>query len=176
MDDIKHQNFNYSACTLGSECPLTPFSTGVSSFLAAGCLLSCDLALRRACLLAKGVLANSFEEAEAADGLVGVLLGGVLVVGVDLDDKGVLAVGVCGLDDGVVALISALTLAALASLSLLVLVGLGVNFILRAVGLGALPLVVGGLVSALGVVLVSGCRLLGALVVVLGAGADFGIG
>ena len=62
-------------------------------------------------------------------GLVGVRLAGAFVVGVVLEDRGVLAVGVWGLEAGVVAL-SALTLAALASLSLLVLVVLGVIFIL----------------------------------------------
>ena len=76
------------------------------------------------------------EDAEAAPGFVGVFLGGTVVVGVDLEDIGVLAVGVWGLDVGVDAFSSALTLAALASLSLLVLVGLGVSFILMAVGFG----------------------------------------
>ena len=76
------------------------------------------------------------EDAEAAPGLVGVFLGGTVDVGVDLEDIGVLAVGVWGLDVGVDAFSSALTLAALASLSLLVLVGLGVSFILMAVGFG----------------------------------------
>jgi len=53
-----------------------------------------DLALRRACLFANGVLANSLEEAEADAGLVGVRLVGAFVVGVVLEDRGVLAVGV----------------------------------------------------------------------------------
>jgi len=53
-----------------------------------------DFALNLACLLAKGVFASSLEEADAADGLVGVLFGGAVVVGVDLEDRGVLAVGV----------------------------------------------------------------------------------
>lgn len=82
------------------------------------------------------MFASSFDEAEAAPGFVGVFLGGAFVVGVDLADIGVLAVGVWGLDVGVDAFSSALTLAALASLSLLVLVGLGVSFILMAVGFG----------------------------------------
>ena len=89
------------------------------------------------------MFASSLEEAEAAPGLVGVFLGGTVDVGVDLEEIGVLAVGVCGLDVGVVALSSALTLAALASLSLLVLVGLGVSFILIADGFGVVDVGLG---------------------------------
>jgi len=44
--------------------------------------------------LAKGVFGSSLEEAEAAVGLVGVFLTGAVVVGVDLEESGVLAVGV----------------------------------------------------------------------------------
>ena len=89
------------------------------------------------------MFASSLEEAEAAPGLVGVFLGGAVDVGVDLEEIGVLAVGVWGLDVGVEALSSALTLAALASLSLLVLVGLGVSFILIAVGFGVVDVDLG---------------------------------
>lgn len=144
--------------------------TSVISFFSAGAFFSVDLALRRACLLANGVLANSLEEAEADVGLVGVRLGGAFVVGVVLEDRGVLAVGVWGLEAGVVAL-SALTLAALASLSLLVLVVLGVIFILvTPAGFGV------GVVEVELVVLVSGlavcAALLAVLVVVVVAGLD----
>jgi len=120
---LKACKFIYSAA-----CPL---SWGVSSIFGVD-FLSVDLALNRACLFAKGVFANSLEEADAVVGLVGVLLGGVLVVGVDLADSGVRAVGVGGLEVGVVAF----TLAALASRRRLVLVGRGVSFILAAIGLG----------------------------------------
>lgn len=102
-------------------------------------------------------------------GLVGVRLGGAFVVGVVLEDRGVLAVGVWGLEAGVVAL-SALTLAALASLSLLVLVVLGVIFILATpAGFGV------GVVEVELVVLVSGlavCVVLLAVLVDVVAGLD----
>jgi len=121
--------------------------------------LSVDLALNLACLLAKGVFANSFDDAEADVGFVGVLLGGVLLVGVILEEIGVLAVGVWGFDRGVVTFCSAFTLAALAALSLLVLVSLGVIFILNAVGLGVgVDDVVEGVDRPVG--LESGCKLL----------------
>lgn len=115
------------------------------------------------------MLANSLEEAEADVGLFGVRLVGAFVVGVVLEDRGVLAVGVWGLEAGVVAL-SALTLAALASLSLLVLVVLGVIFILatpagRGVGVVTVELEV--LVSGLAV-----CAALLAVLVDVVAGLD----
>ena len=106
-----------------------PFTSAVSLLSARAGFFSVDLALSRACLLANGVLASSLDEAEAEVGLVGVLFVGVFVVGVVLEARGVLAAGVWGLEAGVVAR-SALTLAALASLSLLVLVVRGVIFIL----------------------------------------------
>jgi len=142
---LKACKFIYSAA-----CPL---SWGVSSILGV-VFLSVDLALNRACLFAKGVFANSLEEADADVGFVGVLLGGVLVVGVDLEDSGVRAVGVGGLEVGV----AAFTLAALASRRRLVLVGRGASFILRAVGLGEgavefVTLVSGFVVVVLGSVL-----------------------
>lgn len=142
-----------------------PFIKADSSFLD-GVFFSADFALNLACLLANGVFANSFDEADADDGLAGVLLGGVLVVGVVLEEIGVLAVGVWGFDKGVVAFCSAFTLAALAALSLLVLVSLGVIFILNAVGLGVgVDDVVEGVDLPPG--LDSGCKLLVALVVVV---------
>lgn len=145
--------------------------TSVISLFSAGAFFSVDLALRRACLLANGVLANSLEEAEADVGLFGVRLVGAFVVGVVLEDRGVLAVGVWGLEAGVVAL-SALTLAALASLSLLVLVVLGVIFILATpAGFGV------GVVDVELVVLVSGLAVCAALLAVLVdvvAGLDVG--
>ena len=73
---------------------------------------------------ANGVLGSSLAEAEAAEGLVGVLgLVGVGVAEVALCDSGALPVGVLGF-------LSTFTRAALASLSLEVEVGLGVSFIL----------------------------------------------
>ena len=64
----------------------------------------------------------------AVGGLVGVLFVGVFDGGVDLEDRDILFIGVCGLEAGLVAL---------ASLSLLVLVGRGTIFILLILVLGA---------------------------------------
>lgn len=59
---------------------------------------------------------------------MGVLFVGVFDVGVDLEDRDILFIGVCGLEAGLVAL---------ASLSLLVLVGRGTIFMLLILVLGA---------------------------------------
>ena len=74
------------------------------------------------------MLGNSLAEAEAAEGLVGVLV--LVCDAVTLCESGVLAAaGVEGLE---VVGVAAFTRAALASLSLLVEVGLGVSFIFSA--------------------------------------------
>ena len=100
------------------------------------------------------MLASSLDEADAEDGFVGVLLGGVLAGGAALAESGVLA-GVVALEAGLVTFSSALARAALASRSLLVLVGRGVIFILTAPSLGA-----SGLVSSLAAAgFCSGCGL-----------------
>ena len=100
------------------------------------------------------MLASSLDEADAEDGFVGVLLGGVLAGGAALAESGVRA-GVVALEAGLVTFSSALARAALASRSLLVLVGRGVIFILTAPSRGA-----SGLVSSLAAAgFCSGCGL-----------------
>lgn len=109
-----------------------------------------------ACLArAKGVFGNSLAEAEAEEGLAGVFVF-VGVVEVTLCESGVLAVGVVGF-------LSTFTLAALASLSLLVEVGLGVSLVLRP---AAGPLA-GAAVGVLPAAFTSGWRLLAGLVLVV---------
>lgn len=118
-----------------------------------------SLAASLACrALAKGVFGNSLDEAEAEEGFVGVFVFvGVGVEAVTLCESGVLAVGVVGF-------FSTFTLAALASLSRLVEVGLGVSFILRLV-VG--PLAGAAVVVVLAGALTSGLRLLAGLAVVV---------